>query len=280
MRRHCAPFTLHVLAWDFDPGGWQISAPGEGWAVQVTTRASFLARHHDYEPLALPGAPRTHSEHVWTARWRFYLDLLVELGEPITAIDGDLMFFSSPEPVYAELAAARAACAVSPHGFAHASEGLPGVTYETHRQYGLYNAGWTYWADPAPLRLMADLCFEFCYAMFRTMPDGRVLLGEQGYLELVQERFGAHVVQHPGLNVAPWNIHGRRPRSYTPAGGPPLPASYVTVGDPPQPLIAYHYSQFVAGPGGRLAWPQYQITPWQDALIYEPYRRAIAEAAR
>jgi hypothetical protein len=34
MRRHCAPFRLHVLAWDFDPHDWPVLGPD----VEITPR--------------------------------------------------------------------------------------------------------------------------------------------------------------------------------------------------------------------------------------------------
>jgi len=274
MRRHCAPFMLHVLAWDFDPH----DEPYLGPDVEVTPRLAFLLAHPALAPDRLPGPPRSPVDTVATIRWAFFLDVLETLrGELLTTLDGDLWLWSSPDPMFAEIPDG-APLAVSPHRIPPASAGLPGVTLETHACYGRFNSGLSVWRDPAPLREMAEATRLWSYTEVVERPGRRPLFGDQSALEDVAEKHGAHVIQHPGVNVAPWNLHAARLRELTPPGGPPLPTSYPVVGDPPQPLILYHYSSLRFAPDGalrQLADASYGITPWQARVLYEPYLAAL-----
>src|SRR3990167_9437011 len=82
MRRHCRPFRLWVLAWDFDPHDWPCLGPD----VEVIPREAFLAAHP--EQRQLPGPPRQTINLIDTARWRFMADLLAEGAGPVTYVDG------------------------------------------------------------------------------------------------------------------------------------------------------------------------------------------------
>jgi len=299
MRRHCRPFVLHVLAWDWDPdtacdcdpmnrtggdhapscpdytpdctsyefiGGHQPGCPARALAaiVNITSRDEFLERHPRYR--ALPGPPRRTVDEVCTARWRFLADLVEFNGAPATLIDGDLWFWSDPSAVFTEIGAAP--MAVTAHNIPGAADGLPGVTLETHRRYGAYNSGFTHFADPAPARAMADRTFAWSRTEVRHLPDGPDF-GDQGSLERVAFAYGAHVVQHPGVNVGPWNVHAKTLRQ-THDGA-------VFYGG--RPLVAYHYSSFRPGPGGQMADPHYAVTAEQGRILYEPYEAAILTAA-
>lgn len=255
MRRHCGDFHLHVLAWDWDG----MPSPD----VSLYDRNQFLGRNPGYEPQRLPGVYRNMIEQVCTVRWQFICDLMEDLGQPVTLVDGDIMFWSSPEPMFDEIG--RAGCAVSPHSFAPAAAGLPGISFETHRKYGLFNGGWVYFADLEPARWMAAATRRWSYSDFLRHPDGRVTYGDQGWLELLQAQFGAHVIEHPGVNVGPWNIHAR-PLRQTHDGA-------LFFGG--RPLVSYHYSSFRRGE--RLAYPAYAVSDEQARLIYGPYEQAFAQ---
>ncbi len=272
MRKHCGDFLLHVLAWD-----WAIVNPVHRNMV-ITGRHEFLQRHPDYHPDRLPGPPRRPVDEVVTMRWRFFADVMEATGEPLTAIDGDLFFFSSPEPLFTEIPT-TAPLAVSPHRIPPAAAGLPGVTLETHRCYGLYNAGFVFLRDPAVAREMAELNKAWSYTEVVPRPRGGWLFGDQGWLEEVANRRGAHVIEHPGVNVAPWNIHTAHLRTFTPAGGPPLPPSYTVVGPDLVPLIAYHFSSFrLAGLHWANAEYEVERAPGAIELLYRPYARACSGA--
>lgn len=263
MERQCAPFLLHVLAWD-----WPFPSYVPAHA-RIVSRSTFLARNPEFSPHRLPPPARTVINQVCTARWRFLADVIADTGQPATLIDGDLWFFGDPAPVFEEIGSA--AIAVTPHGFAPASAVLPGVTLESHAKYGAFNSGFTYIADPAIAAALADLNWEWSHTDFRTMPDGRVVFGDQGYLQLVaeSEAVGAHVIASP-VNIGPWSVHAQ-PLRQTHDGA-------VFFGG--RPLIAYHYSSFRPGPGGQLADPAYAVTTEQGRILYEPYRAALAATAR
>jgi hypothetical protein len=261
MRRHCKPFRLQVFALDFEP------EPQPD--VKVTTRAQLETRHPEYRHL--PGPPREPVNLIDTFRWRFMADLLADGVGPLCYTDGDVWFFSSPEPVFAEIGGAG--LAVSPHRIPPRALGLPGVCLETHRAYGLYNSGAVFVADPAVAEDMAARVFEWSYCDVVPRPGRRPLFGDQAHLEDVAERHGAHVIQHPGFNVAPWNVA----RYSLAPGNPP------TVDG--QPIVTYHFSSLRLNPDGtvaQLASAPYEVEKAAGAreLIYEPYLRTSTSRAR
>jgi len=254
MRRHCRPFHLCVIAWDFEP------APAAD--VSVMTRATFLARHPGYE--YLPGPPRATINVLDCVRWRAAADLLQAGEESVTYIDGDQWFFSSPEAVFEEIGDAK--LAVTPHGIPPRSAGLPGVVLETHRQYGLYNSGFFYVADVGIAEEMASACFAWCYSDAIPQTDGTWLFGDQGFLEQTAKRHDAHVILHPGVNVAPWNANCHRIEE---RGGQLLVDG--------RPLVTYHFSGLRRG--GRRVGDEYCVPRAYLEQVYEPYVAAI-EAGR
>jgi hypothetical protein len=223
----------------------------------------FLEAHPDLSPGSLPGPKRNGNELACAWRWRFVADLLGEIGEAVTLVDSDLMFWASPDVVFDEIG--DAPLAVSPHGFAPAAEGLPGVTLESHGVYGAMNGGFSVWRDPHAARRMAELARGWSSIGFMLMSDGRRrVFGDQGWLETVAQEFGGHVIRHPGINVGPWNVHRFPLLNYR--------------GD--QRLIAYHYSSLRWNPDGsfrQFADPAYAVTAEQQRLIYDPY---VAEVLR
>lgn len=260
MLRHCQPFELDVLCWDDAVFQWAEYEAGE---EVVPIRASkFLAAHPELELTALPGPPRTHVEHMWTCGPAYIADTIAEVG-PCMYVDADIMFFSSPEPVFEEIGDAPAA--VFPHNFADQHSGLPGPTFQSHHVYGLYNVGLVYIAQEEIARGWSDQCVEWCYDRVEHVPieERRLRYADQKYLDAWPEGYGAHVVFSRAAAVAPWNIHTRDLKSN---GG----RSLLFGGER---LISYHYSSFKELPHGGVQFtrPEYQITNEQAALIYLPY---------
>jgi len=257
MERHCQPFLLHVLAWDWP---WPSYHPAH---THIVSRHAFLARNPSFAPERLPPPPRTRINEVCTARWRFLADLLADTGQPATLVDGDLWFMSDPAPVFEEIGSAP--MAVTPHGFAPAAAGLPGVTLESHGKYGAYNSAFTYLASLPAAERLAALNWEWSHTELGTLPDGRVVFGDQGWLEQVAGEVGAHVIAAP-VNIGPWNVHTQVLRQ----------AHDGTMFFGGRPLIAYHFSSFRPGPGGQLADAPYAVTAEQGRILYEPYWAALA----
>jgi hypothetical protein len=117
-------------------------------------------------------------------------------GETVTYVDGDLYFFSDPACLHEELS--DSSVSLIPHRFP-----------ESQRQreiYGLYNVGWMTFRNDANGNAMVgwwrDRCNEWC---FDRLEGDR--FADQKYLDRVPQMFpGVVVIQHPGANVAPWNV--------------------------------------------------------------------------
>jgi hypothetical protein len=271
MLRHCQPFVLHVLCWDFDlkPMWSRGLAPRDsGTEIHRTGRAAFLAEHPDYRPDRLPGPPRRPVDEVVTMRWRFFADVMAATGQPLTCIDGDLFAFGPPDDIFDEIGDAR--CAVLPHAFAPAAAGLPGVTLESHRRYGLWNCGLAYMADQAIALEMAALNREWSYTEVRARADGGWDFGDQGHWERVAARHGAHVIANPAGAPGPWNIHTQALE---------VRDGVVFFGD--RRLCFYHYSSMRLGQDGavKIADQGYEITEKQRRILYDPYLEALTNEA-
>jgi hypothetical protein len=266
MQRHCRPFVLHTLAWDYAPADIGFAAVDEGGYAM--TRADFLRRHPDYAPDRLPGPPRRPVDEVVTMRWRFFADVMEATGEPLTCIDGDLFAFGPPDDIFDEIGDAR--CAVLPHAFAPAAAGLPGVTLESHRRYGLWNCGLAYMADQAIALEMAALNREWSYTEVRARADGGWDFGDQGHWERVAARHGAHVIANPAGAPGPWNIHTQALE---------VRDGVVFFGD--RRLCFYHYSSMRLGQDGavKIADQGYEITEKQRRILYDPYLEALTNEA-
>lgn len=260
LRRHCAPFVLHVLAEGRAVFDWCLGQSD----VTVTLVDALLWSHPNLAADRLPGRRRRGSELAWTWRWRHAVDVMRIRG-PVTGLDVDQCFFSSPEPVFEEIGSA--CMAVSPHGFAPAAAGLPGVTLETHARYGAFNAGFSHWAEPAPLHEMAELCRKGPVSEDRVFPDGTTRWGEQGALWYVAGTHGARVIESP-VNIGPWNIHTQPLEPRSRAGDAPLFGG--------RPIVSYHFQSLRAG---QLADAPYEISARQVGILYAPYLAALAAAA-
>jgi hypothetical protein len=255
MERHCRPFTLHVLAWDRAVFDWCARAP----QVKPMPLEHMLGLRPSFRLENLPGPPRSKQEHLSALRVAHLAYLVEAIGEPVTMLDTDTMFWNSPEPVFEEIGAAPAA--VTSHWFRPAADGLVGPTIESHRQYGLYNAGFVHIAAERIAKVWAEACWEWCY-LGDPQPRGmnRWRFGDQGYLDEFPE-IGAHVIENPGVNLGPWAVHHRELE---------VRDGKVFFGD--RPLVLYHYHSYRAG---QLADQDYQISAEQVELLYLPYQRAL-----
>jgi hypothetical protein len=133
-----------------------------------------------------------------TPGWMLHVSEREPAAAWITYLDGDLYFFGSPDPIYSELEGAAAA--IVPHRFTAKLLGL--------RRYGTYNVGWVGARNDARgvaiLKWWRERCIEWC---FDYADGGR--FADQGYLDQFPIRFtDVAIVDHPGANLAPWNIGG------------------------------------------------------------------------
>lgn len=260
MVRHCGPFELHVLAWDAGVAKWCRGAAG--------VRCELAS---DYKTDDLPGPARTTVETMWTIGPQWIVYTMKKTGQPVTYVDADIMFHSSPEPVFAEIGAAPAA--VFPHGFARLSQGLPGPTVESHEVFGKYNVGLAYVADRAIAEEWAAQCREWCYDRVEEVPipDRKLRYGDQKYLDDWPVKHAAHIVQHPGAELGPWAVHTRA-----------LNMSDGVIHFGNRPLVSFHYSSYLELPEGRLQYtrPEYRLTARQQDIIYGPYIKEMERQKR
>ncbi len=274
MAKHVSqPFILRVLCWD--PESYRIlKTAGIGY------RGSFImpSTLESMDLLEMQGPPRTEVEQMWTRRAQFTAEV-VRADGPAVQLDADQMFFGDPSEAIDFMVTARARSAVVPHWFAPESRGLPGPTKESHSRFGAFNAGFVFFSDWTIADWWARRCAEWCY--HRTEDKGgRIYYADQTYLEDFEER-GAPVFAEP-VNVGPWCIHTQEIEVWKEVqqfftGAEQEGEPFVVFGG--RPLISYHYHSFDPATG-RAANPEYAITAKQDALIYEPYRKALKEADR
>lgn len=181
--------------------------------------------------------------------------------ETITYLDGDLFFFSDPEPIFRSF-----------DGYSSLIIGHRFPPQRRHMEaYGLYNVGWVSFRRDADglacLGWWRDRCLEWCHD--RLEGDR---FGDQKYLDRFPELFkGVLVLEHPGANLAPWNIGNHR-----------LTAREGRIFVDGQDLIFFHFHNFkrLAGPLWRVNHrdnfiPRY---PFLARLLYRPYVRALARA--
>jgi hypothetical protein len=257
MRRHCGDFVLHVLCYDEETLYWCLDQLGD---VLPDRASALLVRHPQLQLQELP-TPRTRiDEKLCTWRW-FYTRDVVETWGAATQLDSDLMFFSSPEPVFEEIGDAK--FAVLPHNLARIADHVPGITFESHGQFGTYNGGWSYFADTEALGEMCEYVRQWCHPGFREHADGRRTYGDQGYLDLVQERWKGHVIQHPGACAAPWNLN--RWIVVTGEDG--------TVMLDGRPLVSFHFQGFR---WAKRTHELYRVNDDHDRILYVPYRLELA----
>ena len=249
------PFRLHVLCFDAETAA-VVAAAGRDSLVAIPL-AELLKAEPDY---AAVRAQRTPVEFYFTATPVLVRHCLrrVPAAERMTYLDADLYFFGSAAAVLAEQGGASVG--IVPHRF-------PDRLAE-RRQYGTYNVAWvSFRRDPdglACLEWWRERCLEWCHDR---LDQGR--FADQGYLDEFPRRFGGvRVLDHPGINAAPWNMAGV---AVTAADGA------VQVNG--RPLWFYHFQgirELVPGcfePGLRAYGTA--LTPARRALVYLPYLRKL-----
>jgi hypothetical protein len=175
-------------------------------------------------------------------------------------LDADLFFFSSPA-VLLELLA-QASCGLVEHRFPENLEML--------RSRGIYNVGWVSLRNDKVGLACADwwrrCCIEWCHDW---VEDGR--FADQKYLDMIPQNFSSvRVLEHPGANLAPWNL-GRHRIS--------APSGELLADD--QPIVFFHFhglrqisrKLYSANFGKFLHKP----TDVVIRQIYRPYIRALIQ---
>ena len=141
---------------------------------------------------------RTIAEYCWTCApclLSFVFDKHAAV-DFLTYLDADLLFFSSPEPIYEE--AKNSSSIIVEHRFS--------PRFEPSIINGKYNVQWvSIKRDKFGLDTLIwwrDRCIEWCY--YRLENDR---MGDQKYLDQWTTKFKqVHELQHIGAGLAPWNF--------------------------------------------------------------------------
>ena len=221
LARHAEPFRLWALC--LDDAAFHVV---EAMSID-SLRPIKLADLEAEDPgLAAAKGNRSTVEYYFTLSPALPLYLLntVESIESITYLDSDLLFYSSPQPIFDELG--DDSVLIIPHRFPPQLARL--------LEYGTFNVAWLTFRNDDRARAVLERwhgqCLEWCYDR---VEDGK--FADQLYLDAWPGLRGVHVLEHIGANVAPWNF-GR----YT----FDLRATPPTVDG--KPLIFYHFQAFKA----------------------------------
>ena len=182
-------------------------------------------------------------------------------AESISYVDADLYFFCDPAPVFDALASGS--ILVIPH------------RYAPHRArqfepYGRYNVGLVAFGADTNARACLDawrrLCLDWCYD--RLEPNR---YADQKFLDEWPHGFGGVVeLQHPGANLAPWNLE-----THT------VQKSGHGIHVDAEPLIFHHFhglkkvGPFLYDPG----FDRYGA-PWSPAVLQHIYGPYLSELRR
>lgn len=169
---------------------------------------------------------RKIAEYYWTCKSTLLCDLHDGLNAQqfVSFLDADHYFFADPLPLFRECASSS--IGMVEHQFAERYA-------ESEKNTGKYNAGFCVFRGDekarACLEWWRERTLEWC---FDYTEDGK--FGDQMYLNHWPDMFeGIHVIEHPGVAVAPWNINERNP-----GGG----TGHFTIDG--EPLILGHFHKF------------------------------------
>lgn len=257
LKKYCADSTIYVLGMD-------------EMAVAILDRMQIdgcicvpLSKVENALLLAVK-RERNIAEYCWTLSSSFtawLMDSCPEI-ELLTYLDADLMFFSSPEPVFSELA--NASIGIIEHRF------IPRLQHLESK--GRFCVEWVSFRRDAQgiacLNRWRDQCLEWCYDR---LEDGR--MGDQKYLDDWPLDYSqCHVIQHLGAGVAPWNY-----ANYAIDLGS---GGEIKVGG--EELVFFHFHQFQLMDDGsfyRMSAYYSQEKP-APPLIYEAYETEMRDVVR
>jgi len=202
---------------------------------------------------------RSWVEYLWTLTPSVLLYGLSHGADPVAYVDADLYFTHNLAPLYAEVAEADSAL-IHHHWTPRHAERL--------RPNGLYNVSWVYATQRAKpfLEAWRSLCIDRCSAVGG--PQG---IGDQGYLDQLQPRFGCHVVTHEGANLAPWN---QEQYAYSRHGQELWLENRW-------PVLWYHFHELRHDAQGRVTYRTgYPLAPAVAEHVYAPYEAELQSVAK
>jgi hypothetical protein len=256
--RHSPLFTLWALCLDDDTHGALETLQLEG------VRPIRLAELEAADPALLEvKGSRSTVEYYWTCSPilpRFLMQQHPEI-DLLTYVDADLLFYSSPQPIFDEMGAGSVL--IVPHRFPESLRHL--------EVNGVFNVGLLAFRSDAQGRAILDRwreqCLDWCYLR---VEDDR--MADQKYLDAWPGQPGVVVLQHPGAGLAPWNVMRYR----------------LDLGaEPPSvdghPLVFYHFQGLKAIRPGLWDLGSYRYATTNRMIrgqLYRPYIRELQTAAR
>lgn len=204
--------------------------------------------------LAAVRPTRSRIEYYFTSTPSWILFALGLAGSTVTYVDADVHLFSDPHPALGEVDGA--AVTIVPHRF---------PTELAHLlEFGRFNVGWlTFSNDVRSQQVLAgwrEQCIDWCYDR---VDDER--FADQKYLDAWPTSYSfVHVLRHPGVNVAPWNVLNHE-----------IAVDGDQVRIDGQPLVAFHFHR-LRKMAPRLYDPRLdeygvRISELLRRWIYEPY---------
>jgi hypothetical protein len=183
----CEEFHLYVVAFD-----------NECYEVLINLNLSNLTVISllEFETLELLEVKptRNRAEYCWTSGPSAIYHCIQKYElDHCTYIDADIMFFSSPSPIYEEIG--NNSIALTEH-FTEDIDELGGRFCVQFNYFKNNKDGMT------ALKWWKDQCIKWCFARFE---EGKY--GDQKYLDYFPEKFhNITILKNRGIGVAPWNI--------------------------------------------------------------------------
>ncbi|WP_316746578.1 glycosyl transferase [Pedobacter gandavensis] len=258
LEQQCPDFHLYIFA--FDDRSFELLTELNLKKATVISLAEF-----EDESLLNIKASRTAAEYCWTCTPATvsYCLHTYQLSSCIY-IDADLLFFSDPAILIAEMAAEESVL-ITDHRYS--------PEYDQSKTNGRYCVQFVYFKNDLRGRKALDwwraACIEWC---FNRIEDGK--FGDQKYLDDWSERFeGVHELQHLGGGVAPWNVQQYDFRKE----GPNVTGTVISGGKRFE-LVFYHFHHFKYCEQKAWSLGPYTLTKSDIKTIYKPYVQALNEA--
>lgn len=250
LQKHCSSFHLYIFA--FDDKALSILTKMKLENVTIISLQQF----EDEKLLAIK-KERSIAEYCWTCTSSTVLYVLNNFKvDECTYIDADLLFYSSPQPIFDEMG--DKSILLTEHRFSPEFQkdlikGVYCVQFVTFKNTAEGRTALTWWRDR---------CIEWCYAR---LEDGK--FGDQGYLNDWTTRFsGVHVLQHLGGGVAAWNVQ-QYDFTETMDG---ITGTEITSGKT-FPLIFYHFHYLRFHHNNILELGRRRLSVTVLKLLYKPY---------
>ena len=260
--RHCNRFRLYVMALDELSWKWLV-------ALNLVNTCVLHLDHIMDDELEAAQANREWDEFIWTCTAPFIWYCRKKFNaQRLVYLDADTYFFSNPSPLFQELKPKTGHrivgdygtdIGITPHRFP------PELAWRVLKN-GIYNLGIIYFDNSGvsyqALQEWRKQCLEWCG---RTYKDPQHKCGDQGYLDDWPEKYGTHEIQHPGVNLGPWN---QMQYTYVEHEG----VLYIYHDFHLRPVILYHFHAW--GPKRESGYP---LHPLVKSVLYPEYVRVIAE---